>query len=45
MEKYEINENKKDIEKIFEYRYKLFIDVNRHLQVEIGKKLFLKEIY
>lgn len=30
MEKYEVTVNKKDIEKIFEYRYKLFIDVNRH---------------
>ena len=30
MEKHEITVNKKDIEKIFEYRYKLFIDVNRH---------------
>ena len=32
MEKYEVTVNKKDIEKIFEYRYKLFIDVNRHTQ-------------
>ena len=30
MEKCEVTVNKKDIEKIFEYRYKLFIDVNRH---------------
>jgi len=30
MEKYEVTVDKKDIEKIFEYRYKLFIDVNRH---------------
>lgn len=30
MEKYEVTVNKKDIEKIFEYRYKLFIDINRH---------------
>ena len=30
MEKYEVTVNKKDIEKIFEYRYKLFIDVNKH---------------
>lgn len=30
MEKHEIIVNKKDIEKIFEYRYKLFIDVNKH---------------
>lgn len=30
MEKCEVIVNKKDIEKIFEYRYKLFIDVNRH---------------
>ena len=30
MEKCEVTVNRKDIEKIFEYRYKLFIDVNRH---------------
>lgn len=31
MEEYEVVVNKKDIEKIFEYRYKLFIDVNKHI--------------